>query len=97
MYALLEKKSDSQKLIAFVEIHQLDKSSLKVDGISDKTAQLRFRSLFFTARATPLHLNNGLQEADLTVTWLRQSGRCPEQSSPSNKDRKGLGLASPHC
>lgn len=75
-YVLYWKKSNLLKLIVSVEIYQLDKSFLKSDGIADKWAWKRFHSLFFTARTAPFHLSNGLQESDLTISWLRQSGWC---------------------
>lgn len=80
-------KTDSLKQICFLEIYQLDKSSLKSYGISDKWEWKRFHPPFLTARAARFHLNNGFRVAALTISSLRQAGGWPEWSSPSNRDR----------
>lgn len=85
-------KTDSLKQICFLEIYQLDKSSLKSYGISDKWEWKRFHPPFLTARAAPFHLNNGFRVAALTIRSLRQVGGQNEVPFWI-----GTGPASPRC
>lgn len=86
-------KTDSLKLISFLEIYQLDKSSLKSYGISDKWEWKPFHPPFLTARAAPFHFSNGFR----LLPW--QSARWDKQVGGQNEIPLWIrtGPASPCC